>query len=181
MTELINQLVNVWVQWIFIPSICQPFNQSVMNLWMKLVLIVCFTPLLFIPVNWIEKKIIQNSVCLFFLQNVRLSLSMSALANDMMVCPNSTSISFSCIASYYFSSRRNRKRLMNECLSFCLNRKSYVMGSAKKSCSKGILESCRLPVAKRIFAMEYWDKGPSLCKFSRYLVVIKIMDIRHKT
>ena len=28
--------------------------------------------------------------------------------------------------------------------------------------------------------MEYEDKGPSLCKFSRYLVVIKIMDIRHK-
>ena len=33
---------------------------------------------------------------------------------------------------------------------------------------------------KKIFAMEYQDKGPSLCKFSRYLVVIKIMDIRHK-
>ena len=54
------------------------------------------------------------------------------------------------------------------------------MGSSKKSCSKGILESCGLPGAKRIFAMEYQDKGPSLCKFSRYLVVIKIMDIRHK-
>ena len=54
------------------------------------------------------------------------------------------------------------------------------MGSSKKSCSKGILESCGLPGAKRIFAMEYQDKGPSLCKFSRYFVVIKIMDIRHK-
>ena len=54
------------------------------------------------------------------------------------------------------------------------------MGSSKKSCSKGILESCGLPGAKRIFAMEYWDKGPSPCNFSRYLVVIKIMDIRHK-
>ena len=29
------------------------------------------------------------------------------------------------------------------------------MGSSKKSCSKGILESCGLPGAKRIFAMEY--------------------------
>ena len=56
----------------------------------------------------------------------------------------------------------------------------YDMGSSKKSCSKGILESCGLPGAKRIFAMEYQDKGPSLCKFSRYLVVIKIMDMRHK-
>ena len=54
------------------------------------------------------------------------------------------------------------------------------MGSSKKSCSKGILESCGLPGAKRIFVMEYYDKGPSLCKFSRYLVVIKIMDMRHK-
>ena len=33
---------------------------------------------------------------------------------------------------------------------------SYVnMGSSKKSCSKGILESCGLPGAKRIFVMEY--------------------------
>ena len=54
------------------------------------------------------------------------------------------------------------------------------MGSPKKSCSMGILESCGLPGAKRIFAMEYQDKGPSLCKFSRYLDVIKIMDIRHE-
>ena len=53
------------------------------------------------------------------------------------------------------------------------------MGSSKKSCSKGVLESCGLPGAKRVFAMEYY-RGPSLCKFSRYLVVIKIMDIRHK-
>ena len=29
------------------------------------------------------------------------------------------------------------------------------MGSSKKSCSKGIQESCGLPGAKRIFAMEY--------------------------
>ena len=29
------------------------------------------------------------------------------------------------------------------------------MGSSKKSCSKGILESYGLPGAKRIFAMEY--------------------------
>ena len=29
------------------------------------------------------------------------------------------------------------------------------IGSSKKSCSKGILVSCRLPGAKRIFAMEY--------------------------
>ena len=54
------------------------------------------------------------------------------------------------------------------------------MGSSKKSCSKGILESCGLPGAKIIFAMEYQDKGPSLYKFSSYLVVIKIMDIRLK-
>ena len=53
-------------------------------------------------------------------------------------------------------------------------------GSSKKKCSKGILESFRLPGIKRTFAMEYQDKGLSLCKFSRYLVVIKIMDIRHK-
>ena len=54
------------------------------------------------------------------------------------------------------------------------------MGSSKKSRSKGILESCGLLGAKRVFAMEYQDKGLSLCKFSRYLVFIKIMDIRHK-
>ena len=29
------------------------------------------------------------------------------------------------------------------------------MGSTKKSCSKGILESCGLPEAKRVFAMEH--------------------------
>ena len=29
------------------------------------------------------------------------------------------------------------------------------MGSSKKSCSKGILESCGLPGANRIFAMEH--------------------------
>ena len=29
------------------------------------------------------------------------------------------------------------------------------MGSSKKSCSKGILESYGLPGAKRVFAMEY--------------------------
>ena len=47
-------------------------------------------------------------------------------------------------------------------------------------CSKGISESHGLPGAKIIFAMEYQDKGPPLCKFSKYLVVIKIMDIRHR-
>ena len=31
----------------------------------------------------------------------------------------------------------------------------YDKGSSKKSCSRGILESCRLPGAKRVFAMEY--------------------------
>ena len=50
------------------------------------------------------------------------------------------------------------------------------MGSSKKSCSKGILEACGLPGAKRIFAINTRTKD----KFSRYLVVIKIMDIRHK-
>ena len=30
------------------------------------------------------------------------------------------------------------------------------MGSSKKSCSKGILESCGLPGAKRIFAMDHF-------------------------
>ena len=29
------------------------------------------------------------------------------------------------------------------------------MGSSKKSCSKGILESCGLPGGKTIFALEY--------------------------
>ena len=92
----------------------------------KLVLIVCFTPLLFLPVNPIEKKIIQKS--LFFWKNARLSWSMSASANDMMVCPNSSSISFSCIAlSPYIITAlvTTKKQLMNEGLSFCLNRKSY--------------------------------------------------------
>ena len=32
---------------------------------------------------------------------------------------------------------------------------SFFMGSSKKSCSKCILESCGLPRAKRVFAMEY--------------------------
>ena len=35
------------------------------------------------------------------------------------------------------------------------SRSSAVKGSSKKSCSKGILESSRLPGIKRIFAMEY--------------------------
>ena len=30
-----------------------------------------------------------------------------------------------------------------------------IWGHPKKSSSKGILESCRLPGAKRVFAMEY--------------------------
>ena len=34
-------------------------------------------------------------------------------------------------------------------------RDKFVMGSSKKSCSKGIVESCGLPGAKIIFAMEY--------------------------
>ena len=56
----------------------------------------------------------------------------------------------------------------------------FDMGSSKKSCSNSILESCGLPGAKITFAMEQQDKGPSLCKLSRYLVVIKIMDISHE-
>ena len=49
-------------------------------------------------------------------------------------------------------------------------------GVIQKSCSKGILEACGLPGAKRIFAINTRTKD----KFSRYLVVIKIMYIKHK-
>ena len=38
---------------------------------------------------------------------------------------------------------------------FILSFQLLDMGSSKKSCSKGILESCGLPGAKRVFAMEY--------------------------
>ena len=58
--------------------------------------------------------------------------------------------------------------------------KKTIWGHPKKSCSKGILDSCGLSGAKRVFAIEYLDTGLFLCKCLRYLVVIKIMDIRHK-
>ena len=52
---------------------------------------------------------------------------------------------------------------------FCLDKGSF------KKCLKSILKSFALLGVKRIFAMEYWGKAQSLCKFSRYLVIIKIM------
>ena len=57
---------------------------------------------------------------------------------------------------FYFDFRPNWYPFRS---SFLWDWKDFIanMGSSKKSCSKGILESCGLPGAQRIFSTEYWD------------------------